>query len=458
MGISDILAAGRSSLLAQQRALRVTGSNIANVNTPGYSRQRAILTAIPASEGYGVRVSGVEQIVDEFIEARLRTQSSDASAANARRDLLDAVEDLFPVGDGSIGTALQDFFAAANELSAHPEDLAVRADLLDRASALATRLRDTAQGLAQIQRDSDLRLTSAVDDTNRILDRIASLNRAIAGDEAATQGTANELRDQRRTALGELAQQLGIRTVENADGTVDVFARSGVTLVSHGDAATLGSQVSATLGLDGAPLHDVGVLAPDGSLIPFGSAPGGTIGAQLAVRDVDLPAYAADLDALATTLRDEVNAVQADPAGRDLDGLVGSALFAGTGAADLTVVLSDPRGIAAAQSTGSGDNANALALVGLQTATFPALAGATLSGAFGQLQAGIGAAVRDATDGAAVQDGLLESVAAQRDAVSGVSLEEEFTDLIRFQRAFQAAAQLISVGDGLLEELIGMVR
>jgi flagellar hook-associated protein 1 len=122
------------------------------------------------------------------------------------------------------------------------------------------------------------------------------------------------------------------------------------------------------------------------------------------------------------------------------------------------VALSDPRGIAAAQSLVSGDNTNALALVGLQSTTQGALSGATLGDYFGALQARVGSLVRSAEDAATVEEGLLANVSAQRDAVSGVSLEEEFTDLIRFQRGFQAAAQLISVGDSLLEELIGMVR
>jgi flagellar hook-associated protein 1 len=458
MAISDILNSGRSSLIAQQRALRVNGNNIANVNTPGYARQRAVLQSVPTSAGGGVRVSGVEQVVDRFVETRLLGQSSTAAGASARRDLLENVQNLFPVGDASVNGAVQDFFAAANELSAHPEDLAARNELLNRAESLAGKLRSSAQGLGAVQREADDRVTANVADANSILKRVADLNRSIALEEGTTGSSANELRDQRRAALGDLANLVGIRTVEKDDGSVDVFTRTGVSLVSGGDAKQLGARLGTSVGLDGAPLHDVGVVAPDDSLIPLGSDPGGEIGARLVVRDDDVPTHAAALDAIATTIRDAVNGVQTDPAGRDLDGLVGSALFAGTGAADLTVALTDPRGIAAAQSTDPNDNANALALTNLQSVTFAGLGGQTISDAMGTLQTDVGASVRDATDAEAVQDGLLANVQAQRDAVSGVSLEEEFTDLIRFQRAFQAAAQLITVGDNMLQELIGMVR
>lgn len=458
MAISDILNAGRSSLIAQQRALKVNGNNIANVSTPGYTRQRAVLEAVPTSAGGGVRVADVEQIVDRFVETRLLGQSSSAAGASARRDLLEGVQSLFPVGDASVSGALQDFFAAANELSAHPEDLAVRNDLLDRAETLAGKLRSSAEGLGAVQREADDRVGADVADANGILSRIADLNRSIQVEEATTGSSANELRDQRRSALGELAKLVGIRTVENDDGSVDVATRSGVALVTGSNASRLEARLGTTLGLDGVPLHDVGVVAPDDSLIPLGSDPGGSIGARLGVRDDEVVTHAASLDAIAVTLRDAVNGVQTDPAGRDLDGLVGSALFAGTGAADLTVALTDPRGLAAAQSTTAGDNANALALADLRTATHAGLSGQTLTGAMGTLQSEVGASVRDATDAATVQDGLLANVQAQRDAVSGVSLEEEFTDMIRFQRAFQAAAQLISVGDSMLQELLAMVR
>jgi len=182
------------------------------------------------------------------------------------------------------------------------------------------------------------------------------------------------------------------------------------------------------------------------------------MGALLALRDTDLPARAGELDVFALALRDAVNAVQTDPAARDLDGLVGTDLFSGTGAGDLTVALSDARGIAAAVGTSLGDNGNALALVGVREASQASLGGSTLVEFHARIQSSVGSAARTAADQATVESGAKSSLEGRRDAVSAVSLEEEFTDLIRFQRGFQAAAQLISVSDGLLEELIGLVR
>jgi flagellar hook-associated protein 1 FlgK len=185
---------------------------------------------------------------------------------------------------------------------------------------------------------------------------------------------------------------------------------------------------------------------------------GGTIGTLLNLRDGTLADDAAALDLLATSLRDSVNAVQTNALGRDLDGNVGTAFFSGTGAADFEVTLDDPRGIAAARGTNLADNANALALVSVAQQIFPALGGATLGDYFGSLHARVGQEARRADTAATIEENVAAGLEAQRDAVSGVSLDEEFTNLIRFQRGFQAAAQLINVSNVLLDDLIGLIR
>jgi flagellar hook-associated protein 1 FlgK len=458
VAIFSPLGIGRSALLAHQRALQVTGANVANVNTPGYSRQRAEFESIPAGAGYGVNVDSIERIVDRFLAARSLLQTSAEAGARTERDLLDRIQTFFPVDGKSIGGAMDDFFTAVSALSTRPEDGASRNDVLERATALAGRFNRTAHGIAQLQREIDSRLRDEVAEADSQVVRIAELNRAIKAAEV-TGGSANELRDERDRTLEQLGERFEVRGVEHADGTVDVFlASSGAALVLGQDAARLAVQNGPGNGLDGSPLAVVGTLSASGAFITLPGAYGARVGALADLRDTSLPDLSAELDLLATTLRDAVNAVQTAATGRDLDGNVGTALFAGTGAADLSVALTDPRGIAAAQSTDPSDNSNALALVNVQLASQGALGGVTLGEAFGQIQAAVGSAVREASDRAAVEEGVAASLRAQRDSVSGVNLEEEFTDLVRFQRGFQAASQLISVSDRLLEELISVVR
>ena len=460
MSIFAPLSIGRQALLSQQGALQVTGQNIANVNTPGYSRQRADLTAIPPQGSFvggGSTISGVEQMVDPFLEARRNASASDLAAATTSRDLLDRVQSAFPVQGTSIGSALQDFFAAANQLATSPQDIAARSNLLAKAQAVAAQFQTTSSALSSTQRDADQRVVQGASDASQTLGTIAKLNASIQAATVAG-GPSNDLQDQRREAINTLAQSLDIHVVDQGDGTVNVYAASGVALVAGSDAATLTTQASGLgAALDGGMLSTVGIKDGAGAVIALPGNLGGTLGALVTARDQTIPGLSGDLDTLATTLRDQVNAIQTNPAGADLDGNVGTALFAGSGAADFSVALNDPRGIAAAVGANVGDNTNAQALLALGETQLPALGGATLNDFFGGVQSQAGALARTADDQVSIEQSVSQTLDAQREAISGVSLEEEFTDLIKFQRGFQAAARLITVSNSMLDDLLGMI-
>ena len=460
MSIFAPLSIASRALLANERAIGVTGHNIANVDTPGYSRQRAVLSADrPDALGFGtgVRVTGVDRAVDPLLDARQLASATAVGGATTSHELLDRLQAFFPVGDQGIGNAIADFFAAANGVANNPQDLAARNQLLEAGQTVASQLRTAAGGIASLQREADDRLGQAAFDANATLQHVAELNREIVAAERGGRET-NDLRDQRQTALGDLAKQLSIQVVEGQDGDVNVFAASGQALVMGGNAATLATEVDpASVGLDGNPLSRIGVQLTDGSVVALTGAAGGSIGALVDLRDQTLTGNASNLDLLADALRDGVNAVQTDAAGRDLNGNVGLAFFSGSGAADLAVAISDPRGIAAARGAELSDNTNALALVGVAQQTFPALGGATLSSYFGTVHAQIGQQARAADDTRLIQENVAASLDAQRQSISGVSLDEEFTDLIRFQRAFQAATQLINVSNSMLDDLLGVV-
>lgn len=458
MAIFAPLSIGRSALLAHERAITTTGQNIANAETPGYRRQTTDFASQDRSQGFGVRVLGVEQAVDRFLETQLLRQGALSAGADARRDILDRVQELFPVDGPAVGTALDAFWSAAQRLADRPEDLAVRGDLLARAQELAARIRQTSAGLGRHQREIDARLAGEVEGVNARLGEIAALNTEIVSAEAGGE-RANELRDQRALALQELSEHVEVRATERANGAVDVqIESSGVALVIGSDVQEMVVDVGPTNGIDGEPLSALGVRLTSGAIIDVPGNPGGRIGSLMTLRDSDLVDLSSELDDFALALRDSINAVQTDAAATDLDGLVGTAMFAGTGAGDLTVTLGDPRGIAAATGTNPGDNTNALALLDVREAQQATLASSTLSDFYSTLQSSAGSSARLAADQATVEAAAHASLVGRRDSVSGVSLEEEFTDLIRFQRGFQAAAQLISVSDGLLEDLMGIVR
>lgn len=464
MAISGILDIARRALLAQQAALRVIGNNVANVNTPGYSREEPLLEAARARfeggarVGGGVRFDGVQQIVDSAIERRLLAARSGAGEKSATRDELRRLEEAFTdlQDQGGLPAALDAFFAAADALARNPEGLPERRVLLARGGALAAEVRRRAASLAELQRGVDDRLVDTVGRANELIARVAELNGQIVPAELGGQ-VAAALRDQRRVAIGELARILGLHVLERDDGSVRVASTSGIVLVDGSTAHALAVHKESA-GLDGLPLHEVGTTGADGGFISLSSRlGGGELEGLLDVRDNKLPALASDLDTFATTLRDAVNAVQTDAAGRDLDGNVGTDFFSGSGAADLTVALSDPRAIAAARSAEPGDNQGALALAGLASTTFTALGGATLGGALATELARVGEQVRSAEDSASVAAALLTQAENARDAVSGVNLNEELTTLLGYQRAFQAAGVLTRVGNSVLDDLLRMV-
>src|SRR5262249_23296524 len=155
------LSIGRLALLANERAIGVTGHNISNVNTPGYSRQTPDLSAgRPDNAGFGtgVEVTGVSRSVDGFLDAPQLAASSALAGAATGRELLDRLQELFPVGDQGIGDALSQFFAAARGVANNPQDLASRQQLLSTGATLASQLQGSAGGIQTLQRETDQRL------------------------------------------------------------------------------------------------------------------------------------------------------------------------------------------------------------------------------------------------------------------------------------------------------------
>jgi flagellar hook-associated protein 1 FlgK len=467
MAISPTFSIARSALLAQEAALSVTGNNIANVNTPGFTRQVVELasesarpTGLGVLVGGGVRVGGVTQVTDPILARRLAAAETARREQGALSDELSALAALLSdVETPSLASTLAGFFDAAEELARDPQGLAERETLLGSATALAREVNRRAGAVANLQRDADGRLGNATTQANDLLTELAGLNRAIVGAELAG-GNANELRDRRQQALIGLTGLLGVTAVEDTRGSLSVFARNGITLVQEGDVVHSVATRAGSAGLDGQALTEIGLVGSSGSFLDVPDAFGaGEVGGLRAVRDDHLVAAAADLDTLAIALRDGVNAIQTDPAARDLDGNApaDAPLFGGTGAADLSVLMTDPRRIAAALSTEPGDSQNALRLADLRTTRRAALGGVTFSAFLSGQQARVGEAAARAGDAASVEEAFMAQLESQRESLSGVNLNEELTNLLKHQRAFQAASRLLGVADAVLTDLFEAV-
>jgi len=468
MALLPLLDIARSGLLAQEVGLSVVGNNIANVNTPGYSRERAILAQeVPgqyagALLGRGVRVRSVEQVVDPLIDRRLRGAGTDRGEQTARREQLARLSALAnDLDEPSLATSLDTFFDAADALARNPAGMPERQVLLGRAAALAGEVNRRSQQLGTLQRAADDRIAALVAEANGEVDRIAELNGAIAGAELSGQAAA-PLRDERELALQSLARKVGVDMIDVGQAGARVSLTNGVVLVEGARVVNrLAAEPGTTAGIDAAPLHDLGIAAPGGGFVPLASGyQHGEIAGLRSVRDGELMRAATQLDAFAATLASAVNAVQQNGAALDLDGnpTVAVPLFTGTTAATLGLAVTDPRRIAAARSTEPGDAANALALADLRSARHAGLGSATLSSWLAAEQARIGQEAGLADDVATAAELLATQVRSERDAVSGVNLNEELANLLRFQHAFEASAKLVAVADRVLDELVNLVR
>jgi len=480
MGLSSVFDLAARALRAQDVVLQTTGHNIANVDRPGYSRQEAVLVSEDAQRlrgtivGSGVAVDYVRQEVDALVEAQLLRARSSSAEASAARDELARLESIF--GDVS-GSGLQDaldaFFASADDLALHPQGMAERTALLARAETLATRFSDRAAELAELQRQLDEGVTAAVAEVNGLVDEIARLNNEIYSAEIG-EHHANDLRDQRREALGELSELIGITQFET-DGQVTVIGPDGWPLVYRDGATHLVADTTTAptlTGLDGRALSQLGFEVGNGDFVAFSDpVEGGKLGGLLRVRDTDIPSIAGRLDQLAASLAAAVNAVHTS--GEDLDGNAGGAVFGGTAASSLTVLITDPRQVAASAATTPPalptpeDNQNALALAAVSSAaldgTDPALGsadlgGATLVGFLASTIAAAGTLSQTATDSADAADSVTVQLEARRAEISGVSTNEELIKLLDAQRAFQAAAVLVNTATAALDSLLEMVQ
>ncbi len=467
MSILSILQVGAGAMLAQQQALQTTGHNISNADTPGYARQRVDLTAAyPTNRGsfflgLGVNPTAVSGIVDNFMEAQLVSLKSGLGSSDAEYRALAGVADALPVTEEhGVGPAVEKFWSALSELANNPGGQAERLNLIGSARTLGAVLGQTRSALVDVQTHLDKDLDTAVRRVNTILPQIASLNGKIVEGEVSGQ-RANDFRDQRQLLLQDLSRLTGATAHEESDGQLSVQV-DGLLLVSGQSAASLdGSQ------LNSAGFHTVTYVNPEGASFDATSLlTRGEIGGLLTSRDTTVTGFIDRLDVFAKNLVDTVNAQHA--LGFDLNGAAGGSFFtpiaATAGAAGVvqvdSAVLADPHLIAAAQSATSvpGDNRNAQALAGLQTSVQVALGNRTFKDYFVGLVSDVGQQLQTSQDASEFQQALLDQTQARRESLSGVNIDEEVTNLIKFQRAFEAASRLISIGDEMYETMINIIR
>lgn len=460
-GTFGSLSTALTSLYAQRRGLEVAGQNIANANTEGYSRQRLTMNAAgapaqpaifatgdPASGG--VEITDLTRYRDEFLEARGRAERATNAYLDGQKGIYTRVEQVIgEPSDTGIQSQLAEYWSAWHDVANRPGDAAARTQLLQRGVTLTDSIRNAYDGIASMWNSTREQLDAYVTDVNTTADAVAALNESVQrARDAGLPG--NELADQRDEAVLKLSALTGGSAVVRDNGIVD-FTLYGSSLVSGAHTRKLVA-VGATR-LSEQAGDPVGLRWTDNN--SAASVQSGSLAASLEALNSTLPGVAASLDDVASTLATTVN--DQHVLGFDLEGSPGGAFFVGTTASDIAVVITNPDLIAAAGSqptppaTRTLDASNADAMADLATA-----AGGPDT-RYRQFVVDLGVAAQSSYRRAEIQQSITDDVDASRTAQSGVNLDEEMTNLIQYQRAYEAAAKVMTTIDQTLEALINVI-
>lgn len=462
-GLFSTLNSSVMALSAHSRAIETAGKNLANVNNPAYSRQRVVygdrgtVETPEGAQSLGLEVLSVRQLRDTLLDRQLMREiglggmldAEEQAYQRAQAGLGQTVDGSATIdaagsaAGGGLGAALDDFFNAFQGFAARPTDTGTRQTLLQKAAVLADRFQVTDTRLDQVQSDIDAGITGDVGTVNSLLGAISDLNAQIARFEINHPGSAVDLRDQRQARLEELAAKLPVEVRDLGDGQIEVYVRDAgnaeISLVN-------GTTVNGTVAFAGSGLTG----GTPATAIALGS---GAIHGALSARDGAVQDLRDQLDLIAGQLVTAVNAVYHPAAGADF--------FAAAGVTAGTIALRPgltASSLVAGSSGAAGDNSVAVAIANLATRTFTTAGGDLIDGTLGQAYTSavsdLGQALGTATARAEDQANITRLVRSQRESTSGVSLDEEMADLVKFQRAFQASSRVFSVVDDLLDTVV----
>lgn len=480
-GIYMAMEIARKALIASQTAILVTSHNVANVNTPGYSRQEAIVTEAGAMStfggqlGLGAVVTGIRQRVDFLTDRQLVSENGAYASLDYTSRATGQIEAIFnDVTGADLANRVSEFFNSWDDLSANPQGTAERQTVVSTAELLTSEFRRVDSQLTALKDNADKDVASIVEEVNQIVSQIANLNGFIK--DALVQGQApNDLMDQRGVLLKSLGEKIGYTSVTDSFGQVNVYVGNGRPLVDGETAGSLAAQVGS------GSVYDVKIFLPGQNILVSvpdtitGDIASGELAAAIRFRDGYINTVRDRVDQLAYAISTQVNDQHVQ--GYDLDGNLGDLFFTdlsaggGAGAAhDFRVAASITSGlrlIAAASPPPPalpGDNRNAVLMAGLRNISIAGdisvagLGGATIPDFIAGMVGQIGSETKGADLDLRHQKVVVNYLETRREEVSGVSLDEEMTNLIRFQRAFEAATRMISVLDGLLDDVLNLKK
>jgi flagellar hook-associated protein 1 FlgK len=454
-GLTADLNASMQSLLAATECMDVTTTNIANQNTPGYARQTVDLEESTPSGGdgstTGVDVKSIQNTRDAVLDLSINAATAQQTFSDTVAGGLGPVQAVFSdTASGSIGSTIDTFFSSLQQLSTSPADSSLRSDVLTAAGNVAASFQSTASVIAQAQKQADQSVVQSTSSANSLLQQIAATNGQISTGKALGHNT-NTAQDQLSSLLSQLSTIMNYQTVNSSDG-LTLTTANGTPLVVGNKAYAL------TNSLNSSGFNDVSA----GGVDITSTIQGGTLGGDIQNRDQTLASMSTQVDQFAYQFAQAVNNVQT--AGSDVNGNPGVAIFnppntttgSATGAASsIAVALTSGSQVAAAASGGAaGDGSNLANMIALQNQSITN--GATPDDAFSNLTFSIGNTIAQANSNSTATGNILTQLQNQQSSIEGVSLDEESSNLLLYERTYQAAAKVISTIDTLMGNVLDM--
>jgi flagellar hook-associated protein 1 FlgK len=457
-----------TSLYAQRRGLDVTGQNIANANTEGYTRQRLRLAANDGNVnpgiystttdrpvGNGVQIAGVDRTNSQYLDERTRVEHGNATYLTNQTTTYNSIEDVFKEpSDTAIQARMHDMWDAWNDVANNFQDPSTRSALIERATTVATSLNDAHGSLNDQFVANSNQMSTYVDQINTLAGNVAKMNNQIVVAKQAGM-EPNELMDQRDKAVLQMSELAGATTIEQPNGALNVYLGNG-PIVAGFDTRTV--KMTGPNSLDGvSPTSPAALQWTDtGTSITAG----GTMGSMIDSMNTIIPNISTQLDAVAQKLASTVNAVHST--GYSADGTTGQNFFAGDvngniTAKSITVAVTDPAKVAfssgnpisadpAVAGTINHDIADQLTDIGT--------AGTGGDQVYQQMVGQLGVAAQASSRRSDIQNSVRDQVDTDKGAESGVNLDEEMTNLLTYQRGYEAASRVLTTIDSMLDQLI----
>jgi flagellar hook-associated protein 1 len=454
MSLGSSLSIAVRAMLANQGGMSVVSNNIANVNTPGYTREVANFEESPTAMfgkflfGTGVDLSSIQSVRDNVLQLRLNQEAQNQGKLDTFSTGMNQVQVLFnePAGAG-LQNLISQFFSSFQQLSADPTNSGLRQSVISDAQSLTAGFNQTAAALQTQQQSADQGVVETVGQVNQLTSQIATLNAEISAPAASDQ-TSNALVDQRNLAINQLSQLVDVQSITADTNGLTMTTSAGTELVVGNQNFALTTRTNPATGFQDIYAQGTDITS---------TIAGGNLAGDLQLRNQEIPSLQNTLDTLAAGLANSVNTQQA--AGFDLNGAAGTNIFVPpvgvAGAAlNLKVAISDPNKIAASADGTPGNNANATALANLQNQNI--ISGQTPINYYSGLVFQVGNDTENASNSLSAENLLIQQLQDQQSAVSGVSIDQEAANLVQYQTAYNAAARVASVVATLFQTAISM--